>query len=131
MNRYPLPNKCIHIKDGEFIGWEFQELLARAGITDGLITSRNPQANSICECLYQTVANILRATVVATPLQNIQQTEQLTDNAVHITRCGVSRSIGVSPGALVFLHGMFLDIPIIADLLEIQAQRQVIVTPLQ
>ena len=27
LSRYPRPNKCIHDNGGEFIGWEFQQLL--------------------------------------------------------------------------------------------------------
>ena len=70
LNQYPRPNKCIHDKGGEFIGPEFQSLLARADITDSPTTSRNPQANSVCERLHQTVANILRTTVTAQPPRN-------------------------------------------------------------
>ena len=59
----------------------------------------------------------------------IQQADQLVDDAlstaVHITRCDVSRALGVSPGALVFHQDMLLDIPIIADLLSIQEKQQV------
>ena len=131
LNRYPRPNKCIHDKGGEFIGPEFQSLIARADIIDSPTTSRNPQANSVCERLHQTVANILRTTVTAQPPKNTHQVEQIIDNALsnamHITRCAVSRSLGVSPGALVFRRDMFLDIPIIADLIEIQRKRQVII----
>ena len=131
LNRYPRPNKCIHDKGGEFIGWEFQELLETANIIDSPTTSCNPQTNSICERLHQTVANSLRATVTTRPPQNVQQAKQIVDNAlsnaIHITRCAVSRSLGVSPGALVFRRDMFLDIPIISDPVEIQRKRQVIV----
>ena len=66
---------------------------------------------------------------MARPPQDIQQAEQLIDDAlsttVHITRCAVSRALGVSPGALVFQRDMLLDIPIIADLLSIQEKRQI------
>ena len=129
LNRYPCPNKCIHDNGGEFIGSEFQELLSRADIIDRPTTLRNSQANAVCEGLHQTIANILRTTVVARPPQDIQQAEQLIDDAlstvVHITRCALSRALGVSPGALVFQRDMVLDIPIIADLLYIQEKRQV------
>ena len=57
----------------------------------------------------------------------VQLIDNARSNAMHITRCAVSRSLGVSPGALVFRRDMFLDIPSIADLLEIQAKRRVII----
>ena len=63
------------------------------------------------------------------PANNIQRGEQMVDNALstamHVTRCAVSRSLGVSPGALVFQRDMILDIPIIADLVDIQERRQI------
>lgn len=59
LNRYPRPNKCIHHNGGEFIGFEYQELLSRADIIDRPTTSRNSQANAVCERLHQTIANIL------------------------------------------------------------------------
>ena len=65
LNHCPCPNKCIHDKGGEFVGWEFQGLLARADIAHSPTTSHNPQANSVCERLHQTIANILRTTVAA------------------------------------------------------------------
>ena len=106
-------------------------LLARADITDSPTTSRNSRANSVCERLHQTVANILRTTITAQPPRDAHQAEQIVDNALsnamHITRCAVSRSLGISPGALVFRRDIFLDIPIIADLIEIQRKRQVII----
>ena len=46
---------------------------------------------------------------------------------MHVTRCTTSRSLGISPGALVFRRDMFLELPIIADLLQIQQNRQALI----
>jgi len=131
LNRYPRPNKCIHDNGGEFIGWEFQNKLTQCGIEDKPTTSRNPQANAVCERLHQTVANVLRTTIAQQPPQNIHQATAAIDYALsttmHVTRCATSRSLGISPGALVFRRDMFLDLPIIADLLQIQQNRQVLI----
>jgi hypothetical protein len=43
---------------------------------------------------------------------------------MHATRATVHRSLRISPGALIFQRDMFLDIPLIADLITIQARRQ-------
>ena len=128
LSRYPRPNKCIHDNGGEFIGWEFQHFLQQVGIEDKPTTSRNPQANAVCERMHQTVANILRTTLATQPPVNILQANQLVENAlataVHATRCAVTQSIGTSPGNLVFRRDMFIDLPLIADLVDIQQRRQ-------
>jgi hypothetical protein len=131
LSRYPRPNRCIHDNGGEFIGQEFQNLLQQAGIQDAPTTSRNPQANSICERLHQIVANVLRTLTNLQPPANEQEAQQLVENALatamHATRCAVHRTLGISPGALVYQRDMFLDLPIIADLVLLQEKRQVMI----
>ena len=131
LNKYPRPNKRIHDNGGEFIAWEFVQKLNQCRIQDSPTTSYNPQANAICERLHQTVANILRTLLDQHPPRNVQEAEQILDNAlstaVHVTRCATSRSLGISPGALTFHRDMILDLPIIADLHNIQNRRQVLI----
>ena len=129
--RYPRPNRCIHDNGGEFMGWQFQELLQQAGIYDVPTTTYNPQANSICERMHQTIGNVLRTLIHLNPPTNPQQARQIVENAlsttIHAMRCSVSRSLGISPGALVFQRDMFLDLPIIGDLMLIQQKRQILI----
>jgi hypothetical protein len=131
MARYPRPQRCVHDKGGEFMGYEFQRMLQQNGIQDVPTTSRNPQANAVCEQMHQTVGNVLRTLLKTNPPGNIHAAEELIDTALatamYATRCAVSRSLGISPGAMVFHRDMFLDIPVIADLLTIQAKRQVLI----
>ena len=131
LSRCPRPNKCIHDKGGEFIGEPFQTLLAQAGIRDATATTKNPQANAICERMHQTVANIIRTSLRANPPLNMQQAQSIVDDALATTmqglRCATSRVLGISPGALVFQRDMFLDLPIVADLVATRDKRQVIV----
>ena len=126
--RYPRPNRCIHDNGGEFTGEAFQRLLQRCGIKDVPTTSYNPQANAVCERMHQTVANILRTTLRTNPPHGIQAAEQLVDDALatamHAMRCAVTRTLGTSPGALIFQRDMILDVPLHADLLTIQGKRQ-------
>ena len=82
LSRYPRPNRCIHDNGGEFIGHEFQLLLQQMGIKDVPTTSRNPQANAVCERMHQTVGNILRTLVHAHPPRNIQNAEALIDESL-------------------------------------------------
>jgi transposase InsO family protein len=41
---------------GEFIGWEFIQMLRLHQIKDVPTTVKNPQANAICERMHQTVS---------------------------------------------------------------------------
>jgi transposase InsO family protein len=49
----------MHDQGTKFIGADFQYILMHAGIKDVPTTVRNPQANTVCERLYQSVANTL------------------------------------------------------------------------
>jgi len=114
LSRYPRPQRCIHDLGGEFIGWEFQELLQQAHIEDAPITSKNPQANAICERMHPTVGNILRTLIHGNHLNLTDP--RVVDNALatamHATRCAASRSLGYqSPGALAFHRDMLLNVP--------------------
>eukprot|EP00957_Ditylum_brightwellii_P175371 13349964-Ditylum_brightwellii.AAC.1 len=84
--------KCIHNNGGEFIGGAFQQMLQHHGIKDTSMTSYNPQANSVCEKLYLTMANILRASTSNIAI-NIQQAQRAVDDALatmmYVTRCTV------------------------------------------
>ena len=132
LSRYPRPNRCAHDNGGEFIGWEFQEMLQRAGVQDVHTTSRNPQGNSVCERLHQTVGDVLRTYLHAdgNP-HNMEDANQLIDNALatvtHATRCSLSRAMGNTPGEVVFHRDMFVDLPVIVDLLAMQDKRQALI----
>ena len=67
LTRYPWPTRCVHDNGGEFIGWGFQELLAKCNIKDVSTTSCNPTANSVCKRMHQTVGNILRTLLLEDP----------------------------------------------------------------
>lgn len=81
--------------------------------------------------MHQTAANVVRTLVHVNIPQNEEQANQFIDNALatamHATRCAVHRTLQISPGALVYRRDMFLDLPIIADLLTIQQRRQILI----
>ena len=122
--RYPQPNKCVHDQGTEFLGGSFQRKLQQHGIIDRPTTSRNPQANSICERMHHTVANVLRTTnKLRRPkslFDAIQQIEDAIATTVYATRVSVSRSLGALPGNLMYGRDMFLDLPFQADLITLQ-----------
>ena len=80
LSRYPSPNRCIHDNGGKFIGHEFQDLLASNSIKPVPTTVKNPQSNAMCECMHQTVANVLRCVMNAKHLTPQQQAKQIMDN---------------------------------------------------
>jgi hypothetical protein len=59
LSRYPWPECCVHDNGGEFVGPEFQFLLQGCRIKDAPTSSKNPQANSICKLMHQTVENVV------------------------------------------------------------------------
>jgi hypothetical protein len=129
LSRYPRPMKCIHDQGTEFIGADFQEVLRRAGIKDVPIMVRNPQANAVCEQLHQSVGNTLRILLTANPPKNVTNVVEMIDSplatALHAARSAIHRTLGVSPGGLIFQRDMFLDIPLLTDFQVIQERRQV------
>jgi len=127
LSRYPWPSVCVHDNGGEFVGFHFQRLLEQCGIRDRPTTSRNPQANAICERMHQTVGNILR-TLLHGNAVNANTANDIVDDALatatHALRSTVSRSLGnYSPGEIAFQRHMFLDLPLLADLQVLHDKR--------
>ena len=119
LTRYPWPQRCIHDPGEEFTGPEFQTLLQNCHIRDVCTTAKNPQSNSVCERMHQTVRNVLRILLHGEPPQNITDAKQYVDEALsiamHAMRAGVHSTLGNSPGSLTYNRDMFLNIPLIAD----------------
>ena len=131
LSQYPWPERCIHDNGGEFVGFEFQQLLSVCAIKDVPTTSYNPQANAICERMHQTVGNVLRTLLYANPPQNMLQAGELVDSALatasHAMRVNVHLGLRNSPGALAFGRDMFLNVPLIADWFAISQQGEQLV----
>lgn len=131
LSRYPRPVKCIHDKGTEFTGSEFQQMLQRFHIRPSQITTKNPQGNSICERIHQTMLNQIRSLLRQNPPNDINQANHVIDillaNTVYALRTLLHSSLNASPGALAFQRDMILNIPFIADLNNIRNRRQEIV----
>jgi len=106
LSRYPWPARCVHDNGGEFVGSEFQFLLQSCRIKDAPTSSKNPQANAICERMHQTVGNILRTLLHGEPPQDVTRAKDFIDEALsiamHALHTGVHTTLGSSPGSLVF-----------------------------
>ena len=78
--------------------------------------------------MRQTVGDILRVVLHTNPPTNMNDANQVMDNALatamYATRCAVTAPIRTSPGALVFGRDMVMDVPLIANLTAIRDGRQ-------
>ena len=103
-------------------------MLLRHGIHDHCTTSRNPQANALCERMHLVVGNSLRALTTLNPPAGIVDANQLVDtalaNAMFAHRSAYNSAIQTTPGGLAFGHDMIMALPLIADLQIIRAHRQ-------
>jgi len=86
-------------------------------------------SNSIIEAVHKTVGQVIRTLVALRPPQTEDAAQKLVEEALatamHATRCAANSSLGnYSPDSLVFNRNMFLDIPVIADIMTLQQNRQ-------
>ena len=129
--RYPRPVSCIYDPGPEFIGEPFQECLQRNGIQPSPTTVKNPQANAVCERLHSTVGDILRSMMHEHPPTNVAQAYELIDTALasaqFAVRASVNRTMGLSPGAIVFHRDMFHDIPLLINYNDLRERRQAVI----
>ena len=106
-------------------------MLRQNGITDKPPTTKNPQANSVCERVHQCVDNTLRILSSTQPPAGIQDAEHLVDTALatamYATRCAYNTSISTTPGGLAFGRDMILNLPLYTDLQLLQENRQQLV----
>ena len=128
LSRYPRPMSCCHDNGGEFTGWEFQQLLTDFGIKDKPTTSRNPTGNAVCERMHLQIGNHIRTKIHSEPPRTLAEAEALVDAelaaASHAVRTNISQVTGYSPGALAFHRDMFLNVPLVVDLLKVRERRQ-------
>ena len=126
--RYPRPMACIYDPGTEFIGQPFQRCLNRNGIDPAPSSVKNPQSNAVCERLHSTIGDILRSMVHENPPMNVAQAYEVIDTALasaqFAVRASVHRTLGLSPGAMVFQRDMFHPIPLLVNYNELRDRRQ-------
>ncbi len=105
LSRYPWPEHCVHDNGGEFVGPKFQILLQGCRIKDALTSSKNPQANSICEQMHQMVENVLQTLLHGESPRDINKVKDFIDKALSIAtqamRSSIHTTLGSSSGSLV------------------------------
>lgn len=84
---------------------------------------------NINDPLHLTIENAIKVKLANDQPLTKEDAESLIDQclatAMYATRVQTNRSLGVSPGSLVYQRDMFLDLPLIADIVQIREGRQV------
>jgi len=110
---------CVPDNGSEFVSQEFQDVLHYYGIKDVPTTSKNPQANSIIECMHLTMlGNMLHPLFVHETKSHNQQPLSASNikdfivTALYCTKQAINATVQSnskqSPGALLFQHDMIL-----------------------
>jgi len=122
---------CIYDPGSEFIGAPFQACLDRNGIQRAPSTVKNPQSNAVCERLHSTIGDILRSMLNENPPSNVAQAYEVIDTALasaqFAVRASVHRTMGLSPGAIVFHQDMFHPIPLMVNYNDLRDRRQAVI----
>ena len=129
LSRYPLPEAVLADGGAEFVGHEWEFMLADYGLDGKRISTHAPTANAIIESSHKTMGQILRTIFDRENPQSIEEMNNVVDSALALTmralRCASSTSLnGVAPGSLVFGRDMLLNIPIVTDIISITENRQ-------
>ena len=131
---FPLHGKPQHnlSDNGPEFGMEFKQMVEDKGATHTASTSRNPQGNSIIERTHQAIGQVLRTVVAAKNPTTIHEANDVIAEtlatAMHAHRCSCQSSNNyLSPGALAFSRDMFLDTPLVADIMAMQRHRQLLI----
>jgi hypothetical protein len=132
LSRYPRPARVVHDHGPEFQGHDFQFPIDYAGITPINISPNTPTANSICEASHKIIGQVIRTLINLKPPTDQSSANNLVDEAfataMHAMRCNPVSTLGnFSPGALVFNRDMFLNIPLVADILTLTKNRQALI----
>ena len=88
----PRPKTCGYDNGPEFMGHEFQELLAKYNCVSKPTTIKNPQANALVERMHLTFANNVRTKVF-----EIDTWEQEADTLVQSCAYALRLHTGKSP----------------------------------
>lgn len=127
LSRYPRPREVICDNGSEF-KLHFKELLEAYQIKRKPTTSKNPQANGICERVHGVFGDMMRTSNI----NNCEEVdEDLIDdfvtNAAWAIRSSYHTVLKATPGQAIFGRDMMFDIPFITDWTEVGRRRQKLV----
>ena len=122
----------VHDNGSEFQNHDFQFNLDCAGIDAKNISPCAPTANAICEASHKAIGQVIRTLIKLKPPTTATEAENPIDealaSAMHALRCNPITTLGNhSPGALVFNGDVFLNIPLVADILTLTQNRHALI----
>ena len=127
LNRYPIPTEVIADRGREFMGEVLRMLREDYNVKKNLITTRNPQANSICERAHQTVHNLLRTLSIHEELDHSQASDTFSEALTAVRKAinsTVHTTLNATPTQLVFGRDAFLPVGFEADWSYIANRKQ-------
>ena len=119
---YPRPEKIVHDNGPEFLGHDFQFPLDYASIKPTNISPHTPTSDSIIEASLKFIGPVLQTLPLLHNPTDPTQADYILDEAIATAMqalpCTPNTSLGnYSPGMLVFQCDMFLDLPLITDII--------------
>ncbi len=85
---------------------------------------KNPQANAICKRMHRTCGDQIRTLLCKNPPETVENELDLTNAVLAATQQALqitlNRTVGTTPGAMVFGSDMLLPVPTITDFNMIQ-----------
>ena len=121
LSRYPRPMNVIHDNGKEFVGEEFQELLASYGIGSKVTTVKNPQANGILERAHHVIVNSLRLMEIENmAVDEMNPFDGILANVAFALRATVHTTLNASPAQLIFGRDMIMHSEFVANWKNIQ-----------
>ena len=126
---YPCLEKIVHDNGPEFLSHDFQFPLDYAGIKPTNIIAHTPTSNSIIEVSHKIIGQVLHTLLLLHNLTDSIQADYILNEAVdtdmQALHCTPNTSLGnYSPGAMVFQRDMFLNLPLITDIVTLTFQCQ-------
>jgi hypothetical protein len=103
--RYPHPDRVVLDNGGEFMGGEFQELLASYGVKPVPTTVRNPRSNGVIERVHLTMGGMLR-TITFTGKDWMLEAQRTLDAVAWAIRTTINPELKYSPCHLAFSQDM-------------------------
>jgi hypothetical protein len=123
--RYPRCRNIIYDNGSEF-KLHFQSLCESFGLKCKPTSVKNPQANTILECIHQTLANMMRTAEL--DMANTAAPDDVADlflnDAAWVVRSTYHTVLKASPGAAIFGRDMLFDVPFLADWNKVGDYRQ-------
>ena len=121
--RYPRPVQCIFDNGKEFLGREFQEMLASYGVKALSTTVRNPQANFV-ERIHQTLGNMLRMHELEKMMLDPRDPwSDILAQCAWAIRSTAHTLLDATPAQLVFGRDMLFDVSHVVNWEQINEQR--------